>query len=286
MRTALFAFASVLALTACSQPAADTEAPAEAQAAASGIMAPAYPESRTVDQVDVYASAAEGEVAVSDPYRWLEQDVRVSEDVADWVTAQTATTNAYLDQLPGRERIAARLAELWNYERYGLPTSRETADGLRYFFSRNDGLQDQSVFMVQDGLDGEARALIDPNEWAADGTTALAGTVPSPDGTRLAYLIADGGSDWRSIRVMDVETGEQLGDEIEWVKFSPLSWAKDGSGFFYSRYPAPEEGEAFTALNLNQAIYFHALGTDQSEDVQIMADPDAPDVGWRGSCER
>ncbi|MBL4539537.1 MAG: prolyl oligopeptidase family serine peptidase [Oceanicaulis sp.] len=286
MRTALFAFASVLALTACSQPAAETEAPAETQPVSAErleIAAPAYPETRTVDQVDVYASAAEGEVAVSDPYRWLEQDVRVSEDVADWVTAQTATTNAYLDQLPGRERIATRLAELWNYERYGLPTTRETADGLRYFFSRNDGLQDQSVFMVQDGLDGEARALIDPNEWAADGTTALAGTVPSPDGTRLAYLIADGGSDWRSIRVMDVETGEQLGDEIEWVKFSPLSWAKDGSGFYYSRYPAPEEGEAFTALNLNQAIYFHTLGTDQSEDVQIMADPDAPDVGWRGS---
>ncbi|WP_430430500.1 prolyl oligopeptidase family serine peptidase [Oceanicaulis sp.] len=283
MRTALFAFASVLALTACSQPAAETEAPAETQAAASGILAPTYPESRTVDQADVYASAAEGEVAVSDPYRWLEQDVRVSEDVANWVEAQTETTTAYLDQLPGRERIAERLAELWNYERYGLPTSRETTDGLRYFFSRNDGLQDQSVFMVQDGLNGEARALIDPNEWAADGTTALAGTVPSPDGTTLAYLIADGGSDWRSIRVMDVETGEQLGDEIEWVKFSPLSWAKDGSGFYYSRYPAPEEGEAFTALNLNQAIYFHALGTDQSEDVQIMADPDAPDVGWRGS---
>ena len=164
MRTALFAFASVLALTACSQPAAETEAPAETQTASAErveIAAPVYPETSTVDQVDVYVSAAEGEVAVSDPYRWLEQDVRVSEDVANWVTAQTETTNAYLDQLPGRERIAERLAELWNYERYGLPTSRETADGLRYFFSRNDGLQDQSVFMVQDGLEGEARALID-----------------------------------------------------------------------------------------------------------------------------
>ncbi|HCR93745.1 MAG TPA: S9 family peptidase [Oceanicaulis sp.] len=285
MRAALFAFASVLALTACSQPAAQTDAPAESEAsgpATTQIAAPVYPETRTVEQVDVYASAAEGEVAVSDPYRWLEQDVRVSEDVANWVEAQTEVTNAYLDQLPGRERIAARLAELWNYERYGLPTTRETEDGLRYFFSRNDGLQDQSVFMVQDGLEGEARPLIDPNEWAADGTTALAGTVPSPDGAKLAYLIADGGSDWRSIRVMDVETGETLSDEIEWVKFSPLSWAKDGSGFYYSRYPEPEEGEAFTALNLNQAIYFHELGTDQSEDVEIMADPDNPEVGWRG----
>lgn len=285
MRAVLFAFVSVLALTACGQPAAEPEASSQSGIAgedARMIAAPIYPETATVEQVDVYASAAEGEVAVSDPYRWLEQDVRVSEDVANWVTAQTETTNAYLDQLPGRERIAARLAELWNYERYGLPTTRETADGLRYFFSRNDGLQDQSVFMVQDGLDGEARPLIDPNDWAADGTTALAGTVPSPDGTKLAYLIADGGSDWRSIRVLDVETGEQLSDEIEWVKFSPLSWAKDGSGFYYSRYPAPEDGEAFTALNLNQAIYFHTLGTDQSEDVQIMADADAPEVGWRG----
>ena len=149
MRAALFAFASILALSACNQPAAETATRAQTETtgeAASTIAAPAYPQTRTVEQVDVYASAAEGEVAVSDPYRWLEQDVRVSEDVANWVSAQTETTQAYLDQLPGRERIAERLAELWNYERYGLPTVRETDDGLRYFFNRNDTVEFLALF--------------------------------------------------------------------------------------------------------------------------------------------
>ena len=279
MRTALFAACSALALAACA-PATETAPPPEAAAPADAphIAAPAYPDTRTVDQSDVYQSAANGEVTVADPYRWLETDVRVSEEVADWVEAQNAVTNAYLDQLPGREIIAERLAELWNYERYGLPGER----GGHYFFTRNDGLQDQSVLYVQDGPDGEPRALIDPNAWAADGTTALAGYQASPDGGTLAYMVAEGGSDWRTIRVLDVATGENLSDEIEWVKFSPLSWAKDGSGFYYSRYPAPAEGEEFTALNLNQAIYFHEIGTDQSEDREIIADPENPEVGWRG----
>lgn len=168
MRTALFAACSALALAACA-PATETAPPPEAAAPADApqIAAPAYPDTRTVDQSDVYQSAANGEVTVADPYRWLETDVRVSEEVADWVEAQNAVTNAYLDQLPGREIIAERLAELWNYERYGLPGER----GGRYFFTRNDGLQDQSVLYVQDGPDGEPRALIDPNAWAADGTT-------------------------------------------------------------------------------------------------------------------
>lgn len=283
MRAALFAFASVITLAACT-PAEDaaegTATPdpemSETEAAPAAL---AYPETRTVDQTDVYASAAEGEVTVADPYRWLEDDVRVSADTAAWVEAQNAVTTAYLDALPGRQHIADRLAELWNYERFGLPTAREG----RYFFSRNDGLQDQSVYMVQDGLDGEARPLIDPNSWTEDGTTALAGAAPSPDGSLVAYLVQEGGSDWRTIRVIDVETGIERSDAIEWVKFSPLSWAEDGSGFFYSRYPEPEEGEAFTALNLNQAIYFHALGADQSEDRLIIDDAENPEVSWRGS---
>ncbi|MGJ3233017.1 MAG: prolyl oligopeptidase family serine peptidase [Oceanicaulis sp.] len=279
MRSALFAACSILALAACAPatetaPAPDMAAPAEAPE----IAAPAYPETRTVDQTDVYQSAARGEVSVADPYRWLETDVRVSGEVADWVAAQNAVTDAYLDQLPGRAIIAERLAELWNYERYGLPSERAG----RYFFTRNDGLQDQSVLYVQDGMDGAARALIDPNAWAEDGTTALAGYQASPDGSRLAYMVAEGGSDWRTIRVLDVDTGEALSDEVEWVKFSPLSWAKDGSGFYYSRYPAPEAGQEFTALNLNQAIYFHEIGSDQSADRLILSDPDNPEVGWRG----
>lgn len=273
---------SVFALAACAEEAPAPDAPDAGPsmdgASASGPATPQYPETRTVDQTDVYVSTRDGEVVVEDPYRWLEADVRVSPEVADWVEAQNAVTNAYLSQLPGRDHIAGRLRELWNYERYGLPTQR----GGRYFYTRNDGLQDQSVLYVADGLEAEPRALIDPNAWSGDGTTALAGSWPSPDGTRLVYSVQTGGSDWRTLKVRDVETGEDLSDEIDWVKFSPVSWAADGSGFFYSRYPEPEEGAAFTALNLNQAIYFHTLGTGQGEDRLIQADLDNPDVGWRG----
>lgn len=276
MRTALFAACSMLALANCA-PAVETAAPPQAAAPAEAP-APDYPETRTVDQVDTYASAARGEVAVADPYRWLETDVRVSDEVAGWVSAQNQVTDAYLAQLPGRDVIAERLAELWNYERYGLP---EHAGG-RYVFTRNDGLQDQSVLYVQDGLEGEPRVLLDPNTWSEDGTVALAGYEPSPDGSMLAYMVAEGGSDWRTIKVIDTETGDVLPNAIDWVKFSPLSWAKDGSGFYYSRYPAPAEGEEFTALNLDQAIYFHAIGTAQDEDRLVLSDPDNPEVGWRG----
>jgi len=283
MRITLTALASILALGACQPPAGEYEAAGEApefeQAARTGPAAPVYPETRTVDQVDVYQSAAHGEVHVADPYRWLEADVRVSGEVAGWVRAQQGVTDAYLQALPGREMIAERLAELWNYERYGLPVER----GGLYFFTRNDGLQNQSVFYVQEGLEGLPRVLIDPNVWAEDGTTALAGTVPSPDGSMVAYLVQEGGSDWRTVRVVDTETGEDLDDEIRWVKFSPLSWAKDGSGFFYSRYPEPAPGEEFTSLNLNQAIYFHEIGTDQESDRLIIADPETPETSWRGS---
>jgi prolyl oligopeptidase len=266
-------------LAACSPPA-DSEAPvAQGAEETRQIAAPNYPATRTVDQVDIYQSAAQGEVAVADPYRWLESDVRVSDEVAGWVAAQNSVTNAYLDQLPGRAIIANRLAELWNYERFGLPS----VQGGQYLFTRNDGLQDQSILLVQDGLEGDSRILIDPNTWSDDGTTALAGYQASPDGSKLAYLVQEGGSDWRTIRVLDVATGEVSSDEIDWVKFSPLSWAKDGSGFYYSRYPAPEDGAQFTALNLNQAIYFHEIGTGQSADREIVVDPDNPETGWRGT---
>lgn len=281
MRAALVTAACLFALAACSpeaapQPDAASSDPAPA---AAGPSAPVYPQTRTTDQRDAYQSASLGEVMIADPYRWLETDVRVSDEVAGWVRAQQEVTNAYLDALPGRARIAQRLTELWNYERYDVPSERAG----RYFFTRNDGLQNQSVLMVQEGLDADARALIDPNTWSQDGTTALAGSVASSDGARLAYLVQEGGSDWRTIRVIDVDSGVELEDEVRWVKFSPLSWAKDGSGFFYSRYPEPAAGEEFTSLNLNQAIYFHALGTDQSEDRLIIADPETPETSWRGS---
>jgi prolyl oligopeptidase len=281
MRAALVTVACLFALAACSpEPAPEPDAPgSEPAPAAAGPSAPVYPQTRTTDQRDTYQSASLGEVLIADPYRWLETDVRVSDEVAGWVRDQQAVTNAYLEALPGRARIAQRLTELWNYERYDVPSERAG----RYFFTRNDGLQNQSVLMVQEGLDADARPLIDPNTWSDDGTTALAGSVASSDGARLAYLVQEGGSDWRTIRVIDVQSGVELEDEVRWVKFSPLSWAKDGSGFFYSRYPEPAAGEEFTSLNLNQAIYFHALGTDQSEDRLIIADPETPQTSWRGS---
>lgn len=234
-----------------------------------------YPETATVDQVDTYQTP-DGTEEVADPYRWLEDSVRTNPNVAAWVAAQNEVTNAYLETLPGRAAIEDRLTELWNYERFDTPEE----DGGRYFYSRNDGLQNQSVYYVQDGLDGDPRALIDPNAWTEDGTQALAGTSPSPDGSMVAYLVADGGSDWRTIHVIDVETGEVMDDRIEWAKFTGVSWAADGSGFYYSRYPAPDEGSEFTSLNMNQAVYFHTVGTPQSDDVMVMSDPDNPELGW------
>jgi len=213
-------------------------------------------------------------VDVADPYRWLEDDVRVNPKVAAWVEAQNKVTDAYLDTLPGRDAFKARMTELYNYERFGLPTKA----GTRYFYSRNDGLQPQSVLYVREGLTGEGRVLIDPNGWAKDGATALAEWTPSEDGRYLLYSVQDGGTDWRIVRVKDVATGQDLTDEIRWVKFSALDWAKDGSGFYYSRFPEPKEGEAFQSLNENHAVYFHKLGTPQSADVLIHATPDKPEL--------
>ncbi|TGY94140.1 prolyl oligopeptidase family serine peptidase [Marinicauda pacifica] len=286
MRLILMSAASALALTACSQPAdTGTNETAENTAADASDTAQSereidvaldYPETRRVDHTDTYQSAERGEVEVADPYRWLEDDVRENSEVADWVEAQNALTFAYLEEIPGREAIADRMEELYDYERFSLPDK----EGGKYFFSRNDGLQDQSVFYVQDNLEGEPRVLIDPNTWSEDGTVALAGAWPSPDGRYLAYSIQDGGSDWRTIEVLDIESGEPVGDRIEWVKFSGVSWAKDGSGFYYSRYPEPEEGEQFTSLNVNQAAYFHEIGTPQSQDREVVSDAENPEIGW------
>ncbi|KQZ64497.1 prolyl endopeptidase [Sphingopyxis sp. Root1497] len=246
--------------------------PAAAQAAgdAASATTPAaltYPDSERGTTVDPQFG-----VDVADPYRWLEDDVRVNPKVAAWVADQNKVTDAYLDTLPGRDAFKARMTELYNYERFGLPRKA----GTRYFYTRNDGLQPQSVLFVREGLKGEGRVLIDPNGWAKDGATALAEWTPSEDGKNLLYSVQDGGTDWRIVRVMDVATGKDLPDEVRWVKFSSLDWAKDGSGFYYSRFPEPAEGAAFQSLNENHTVYFHRLGTPQSEDVLIHATPDKP----------
>ncbi len=235
-----------------------------------------YPETATVAQTDDFQSAVSGTVSVDDPYRWLEDDVRVNPKVAKWVEEQNKVSFAYLASLPGRAEIENRLTELFDYARYSLPEK----EGARYFYSKNDGLQNQSVFYVTDDPRADGRVLLDPNTWSEDGTVALAGTAPSPDGSKVAYFVQDGGSDWRTVEVIETATGEKLADRVEWVKFSGLSWAKDGSGFYYSRYPETSAAEKFTALNMNQKVYFHRLGAAQSEDRVIVEDPARPDVGW------
>ncbi len=228
-----------------------------------------YPETRRTAQVDEQFG-----VKVADPYRWLENDVRTDPEVAKWVADQNVVTNAYLATLPGRDIFAARLKTLLNYERFGVPVKK----GRRYFYSRNAGLQNQAVLYVRDSVDGAGRVLIDPNGWSKDGATALAEWSASEDGRKLAYAVQDGGTDWRTVKVLDVATGA-VSDTVEWVKFSGLSWAKDGSGFYYSRFAAPAQGAKFQALNENQEVYFHKLGTQQSADALIYATPDQPKLG-------
>ncbi len=229
-----------------------------------------YPDTATVDHVDTYHG-----VEVPDPYRWLEDDVRESAEVEAWVEAQNRVTFGYLESIPERGRIAKRLEELWDYEKYSVPNK----EGGRYFFERNDGLQNQDVLYMQASLEAEPELLIDPNTWSEDGTVALASHHPSPDGRYVAYLVQDGGSDWRTARVLEVEGRQLLADELQWLKFTGLAWAPDGSGFWYSRYPEPQEGAEFQSLNKNQRIYFHRVGTPQSEDTVTFSRPEEPEWG-------
>lgn len=228
-----------------------------------------YPVATKSDASDNYHGTP-----VADPYRWLEDTE--SDATAAWIKAENTVTRAYLDQLPQREELSQRLTELWNYERFGAPVEY----GGRYFYTRNDGLQDQSVLYVSEGLESERRILLDPNKLSEDGTVALAGWAPSEDGKLLAYGLADGGSDWRTWKVRNVETGEDLEDTVEWVKFSEAVWLPDASGFFYGRYDKPELGKELTGTNKFQKLYFHQLGTKQSADILVYEREDEPNWGF------
>lgn len=221
-----------------------------------------YPKARIVDQVDDYFGTK-----VSDPYRWME-DVD-SPAVVAWISEENRLTRSVLDAVPGRERMHARLVELIDFERYTLPRRR----GTRYFYSHNTGLQNQNAWYWTDGLEGEPKILLDPNAMSADGTVAISGLSISDDGRFAAYSIADAGSDWVKWYVRDVETGVDLHDVIEWSKFSTATWLKDSSGFFYEGYDAPDS-EALKATNYYHKIFFHKLGTRQSEDTLIFHRPD------------
>jgi prolyl oligopeptidase len=230
-----------------------------------------YPSVRTVDQIDDYHG-----VKVADPYRWLED--ADSEETKDWVEAENKLTGSYLSDIEARGSLQKRLTALWNYERYGLPSKK----GNRYFYTRNTGLQNQSVLYVADSLQAEPRVLLDPNTLSKDGTVALSGTYISKDGKNMVYGLASAGSDWVQFRVRNVDTGNDLPDLIQWVKFSGASWTKDGKGFYYSCYDAPKAGAALQQANYNQKLYYHVLGQDQSQDTLIYERPDHPDWGFYG----
>ena len=212
-----------------------------------------YPETKTVDTVDVYFGKQ-----VADSYRWLEDDN--SEETAEWVAAQNAVTNAYFEQIPFRKDLKEKLTALSNYEKMGTPWKE---DGKYYFF-KNDGLQNQSVLYECDELGGEARVVLDPNKLSDDGTVSLGSMSFSKDRKYLAFVISRSGSDWNEIYVMDAATGEMLEDHIEWAKFTGVSWKEDG--FYYSAYDAPEDGKGLSAKNEFQKIYYHKIGTPQSAD--------------------
>lgn len=209
---------------------------------------------------------------VPDPYRWLEDDR--SEETQQWVAQQNKTTEAYLSQIPYRNKIKDRLTKLWNYAKFSTPF--KVAD--KYYFYKNDGLQNQSVLFQQDKLDAEPIEVLNPNNFSKDGTVALGGLDFSKNGRYLAYQTSEGGSDWQTITIKDLETGKILADRIEWVKFSGISWA--GDGFFYSRYPAPTKADKLKGENLFHQVYFHKINTTQDQDELIYADRSNPDYNF------
>ena len=226
-----------------------------------------YPTARKSDVVDDYHGTK-----VADPYRWLEDPD--SPESRAWIEAENRLTNAYLADIPARATIRDRLTKLWNYPKFGAPFRKAG----RYFFFKNDGLQNQSVLYKQASLSANPETLLDPNLLSEDGTVALSTLAVSDDGRLLAYGTAASGSDWEEFRVRDVATGQDRPDHLKWIKFSGASWTKDGAGFFYSRYPEPTD-KALTDVNRFQRLYYHRLGTDQPQDVLVYERPDQPDWG-------
>lgn len=225
-----------------------------------------------------YPNTAKGNVEddyfgtiVKDPFRWLEVDD--SSAVKDWVIAQNKVTFGYLEQIPFREKFRARLEEIWNYPKFSAPFR----EGMQYYFYKNDGLQNQAVLYTQDGLDGEARVFLDPNNFSDEGTASLTTFSVSKDGKRAAYGVSQGGSDWNEYFVKNVETGELMSDHLQWIKFSGAAWFRNG--FFYGRFAEPSEGKELSSQNENKQIYYHELGTEQSDDKLVYEDPAHPRRG-------
>lgn len=227
-----------------------------------------YPDSKPGTTVETLHG-----VEVADPYRWLE-DLN-SDQTATWVNAQSSLTDSFLDTIPGRKNLESHLTKLWNVERFGVPFF----EGGRYFFSKNDGLQNQSVLYSTESLDSEPSVLLDPNTLSKDGTVALGSYEVSPNGKYLAYSTSASGSDWVEWRVREISSGKDLSDHLKWSKFSGASWAKDSKGFYYGRFPTPKDGEEMMAQNIHKKIYFHTIGTPQSEDRLVYERPAHPKQG-------
>ena len=230
-----------------------------------------YPTTERVAQSDNYHG-----VEIKDPYRWLEDPD--SESTKAWVQAQNKVTNAYLATITQRDKIRQRLTQLWDYEKYGIPFKRSQ----RYFYFKNDGLQNQSVLYTLTSLNDAGEVLLDPNTLSEDGTIALSGLSISDDGQWLAYGLSTAGSDWVEYRVRNIATGEDTDDHLQWIKFSGASWTKDNRGFFYSRYDEPNEQTKLEDVNYYQKLYYHRLGTPQSEDTLIYHRPDQKEWGFSG----
>lgn len=225
-----------------------------------------YPQTKQIPVVDEHFGHT-----ITDPYRWLENSPRSDEQVSQWVEAQNALTQDYLANLPGRATFADRMAALFNYEQVSAPVKR----GKRYFYTRNSGQENQPTLYMRDGLSGAPQALINPNGWSKDSGDALAEWSPSDDGKFIAYGVQKGGTDWRTIHVLDLEAAVVLEDGVEWARFSDIAWAPDSSGFFYARFPEPVGANPAAGIT-NHAVYFHAIGTPQSQDRLIYKDSDRP----------
>ena len=223
-----------------------------------------YPETKKVTQVDDYFGTK-----VSDPYRWLEDDK--SAETAEWVTEQNKVTQHYLSKIPYRAQVRKRLEEMWNYPKYSSPRK----EGEYYYYYKNDGLQNQSVLYRQKGLSGTPEVFIDPNKMSKDGTASVGSPAFSKNKKYAAYMIAQAGSDWQEAYVIDVNTKQQLTDKVQWIKFSGLSW-KGNDGFYYSRYPEPDEKSKLSKQNQFHKIYYHKLGTAQSSDMLVYEDKEHP----------
>jgi prolyl oligopeptidase len=224
-----------------------------------------YPVARKDNVVDDY-----GGTKIADPYRWME--ALDSKEVADWVTASNAVTEPYLRSLPLRDHFNKRLTELWNYPRVGLPV----VEAGKLFYARNAGLQRQAPVYMRASVSAAPALVIDPNEISPDGSLSLGQWTPSPDAKLLAYGLAEGGADWRTVRVRDIASGKDLGDDVKWMRFSDISWTKDSKGFYYSRYPEPPKNKVLEAALSGHAIYYHRVGTPQSQDVLIYERKDLP----------